>query len=287
MELSILRFFETLQCGFGDFLACVFSIFGETLVLVLLICLLYWIYEKKLGEKLVLVTFSSMTVNGFIKSAVARPRPYVGGGVSRVNIDNAFISTVDLSAYESFPSGHSQLSAGLFFTGAFRYRKLWAWIVFPVLTLGVMCSRLYFGVHYPTDVLVGATMGIAFACFWEFIYQEFEGKKYYVFGVFALLSILFTVLYPSKNMIEMCACTSATAVCVPIENKFIRFEDASGVKNRIFRALIGIACVGIVFGAFSLPLDILDRYVFKFFKYFLTVVVATLVAPFLFRKLKI
>lgn len=287
MELSILRFFQSIRCGFGNFLACAFSIFGETLFLVLLICLLYWIYEKKLGEKLVLVTFSSMTVNGFIKSAVARPRPYVGDSVSRVHIDNAFLSTVELAPYESFPSGHAQLSAGLFFTGAFRFRKVWAWLLFPLLTLGVMCSRLYLGVHFPTDVLVGATMGSTFACFWEFIYQEFEGKKYYVFGVFALLSVLFTVLYPSKNMIEMCACSCATAICLPIENRWICFEDAKGVKNRIFRALVGIACVGVVFGAFSLPFAVLDKYVFKFFKYFLTVVVATLVAPFLFKKLKI
>ncbi len=288
MELSILRFFESLRCGFLDFLACAFSIFGETLFLVLIICLLYWLYEKKLGEKLVLVTFSSMTVNGFIKSAVARPRPFVGGGVSKVTIDNALISTTDLASYESFPSGHSQLSGGLFFTGMFRFRKTWSFILFPLLTLGVMCSRLYLGVHYPTDVLVGATMGIAFACFWEFIYQEFENKKYYVFALFALLSILFMILYTNKTTVEMCACACATAICLPLENKLIRFEDATGVKHRLLRALIGIVCVGVVFGAFSfLPFAFLEKYAFKFLKYFLTVTTATLVVPFLFKKLKI
>ncbi len=288
METLILQFFETLRCGFGTFLAVLFSLFGETMFLVVLICLVYWIYEKKLGERLVLVTFSSMSVNSGIKAAVGRPRPYTTGKVSRLKIDNPLISTVDLAPLESFPSGHSQMGAGLFFTGAFRYKKLWAWIVFPVLTLGVMLSRLYFGVHYPTDVLVGAFLGILFACIWEFIYQSYENKKYYVFAGFALLSILLSILFPSKSMIELCACSIASAICLPLENKFIAFEDASGVKNRVFRALVGIVCVGIVFGGFSfLPFAFLERWAWKFVKYFLTITVATLLVPFLFKKLKI
>lgn len=288
MELIILQFFEMLRCGFADFLACLFSLFGETLFLVVLICLIYWIYDKKLGERLVLTSFSSMPVNGGIKSAVARPRPYVSGGVSRVEIDNFLISTTELDPYASFPSGHSQMSAGLFFSGAFHFRKKWAWILFPLLTLGVMLSRLYFGVHYPSDVLVGATMGIAFACFWEWMYQKHESKIYYVFAGFAILSIALAILFPDKSQIELCACAVATAIGLPIENKFVGFENAKTAKDRIWRALVGIGCVGVVFGAFSfLPFAFLEELFWKFVKYFLTVATATLLVPFLFKKLKI
>lgn len=288
MELIILQFFETIRSDIATLLACLFSLFGETLFLVVLICLIYWIVDKKLGERLVLTSFSSMPVNGGIKSAVSRPRPYVGGGVTRVEVDNPLISTVELAPYESFPSGHSQMSAGLFFSSALHIRKKWGWILFPLLTLGVMLSRLYFGVHYPTDVLVGAAMGIAFAFFWDWMYQKHQSKIYLVFALFALLSIGLAFLFPNKSQIELCACAVATAICLPLENKFIKFENTTSFKKKLLRALIGIGCVGLVYGTFSfLPFEFLEELSWKFIKYFLTVSTATLIVPYLFKKLKI
>ena len=293
MEAQILQFFENLRTGFGTACAFVFSLFGETLFLVVLICMLYWIYEKKFGEKLVLTAFSSMTVNSFLKLMIARPRPYTdqaGKVVSRKELEvGPLFSTKDLAPLESCPSGHSQMSAGMFFTAAFRYKKWWAWVIFPLATLGVMWSRMYFGVHYPTDVLLGAALGIFFACVWEFIYQQFEKQKWYIFAGFALLSIVFMcIFHNNKGMVEICACTVAAAICMPLEDKFIKFEDAKGAKNRILRALIGLGCVGAVYCIFSfLPFHFLELLPWKFVKYFLTVSTATLLVPFLFKKIKL
>lgn len=293
MEAQILQFFENLRTGFGTACAFVFSLFGETLFLVVLICLIYWIYEKKFGEKLVITSFSSMTVNSFLKLVIKRPRPYTeeaGKVVSRKELEvGPLFSTKELAPLESCPSGHSQMGAGLFFTAAFRYKKWWAWVLFPLLTLGVMWSRMYFGVHYPTDVLLGASLGALFACFWELVYRKFEKTKWYIFAGFALLSIVFMcIFHTNKGMVEICACTVAAAICLPLENKFIKFADAKGGKNRIFRALIGIGCVGAVYCLFSfLPFAFLESLPWKFVKYFFTVSVATLLVPFFFKKLKL
>lgn len=288
MELAILQFFENLRCIFGDILAVVFSLFGETLFLIVLVCLIYWVFNKDLGERLVILSFSSMAVNGVIKSAVARPRPFVGGKISRVEIDNPLISTTDLAPYESFPSGHSQMAGGLFFTGGFHFKKIWGWVVFPLFTLGVMLSRLYLGVHYPTDTLVGAGLGIAFACFWHFVYKiagKNKGLIFAVFAFFATLSLLFASAYPVKSMVELSACALATAICLPIENRWIGFENATTFKKKILRALVGLVCVGVVFGGFSfLPFGFLENLEWKFIKYFSIVVTGTLFVPFLFRK---
>ncbi len=288
MEISILQFFENLRCIFATIFAFLFSLFGETLFLVLLICLIYWIWDKRLGEKLVIVSFSSMSLNGFLKTVVARPRPFTTGKVSRLDIDTPILSTTNLHPFESFPSGHSQMSAGMFFTGAFHFKKKWSWIVFPLLTVGVMLSRLYFGVHYLTDVLVGATLGIAFACFWEFLFRKKESWIYYTLAGFALLSILFCIIAPSKSTLELCGCICATAIALPIENKWIAFENAQSWKHRIYRALVGLFSVGLVFGAFSLlPFAFLELWGWKLVKYFLTVLTGVLLVPYLFKKWKI
>ena len=289
MELAILRFFESIRTSFGTVIASVFSLFGETLFLIALIALVYWIYDKNFGERLVIVSFTSMAVNGILKSAVARPRPFVNGNVSRVELDLPIISTMDLNPLESFPSGHSQMGAGILFTAALRFRKTWTWIVFPLVTLFVMLSRLYFGVHYPTDTLVGATLGIAFAFFWHYVYEKAtDTQVYYLALGFAALSIVGTIIFPSENLVKLCACMVAAAICWPLEKKSIGFENATCAKHRVYRSLIGLVCVGIIFGLFSyMPFAFVEHLAWKFAKYFLTLATGSLLVPYLFIKLKI
>ena len=288
METIILQFFETLRSDLATLVACLFSLFGETMFLVVLLCAIYWIFDKKLGERILLVTFSSMGLNGGLKTLFGRTRPYAAGVVSRVEVDNPLISTIELDPQVSFPSGHSQMAGGLFFSCALHTRKAWGWIIFPLLTLGVMLSRLYFGVHYPTDVLVGAALGIAFAYFWDWVLRK-GGKTLILSCIgFSLLSILLAYLFPNKTQIEICAMTLAGAICLPIEHKFIRFENTTGAKNKALRLLVGLVCVGIVYGGMSLlPFAFLELLEWKFIKYFLTVVMAMIVTPALFKKFKI
>lgn len=289
MDILISQFFEGLRAPFLTLLACFFSLFGESLFLIVVICLIYWLVDKNWGERLVVVTFSALTFGTFLKGLFGRLRPYAAGVVSRVEVDNPLISTTSLHADQSFPSGHSIMGGGLFFATAFTYRKKkWLWIVCPLMTLGVMLSRLYLGVHYFTDVLAGAAIGILFAVLFDVVYRFIPKKKPFVLIAFALLSILFTYLEPSKNMFEQCGCMCAAAIAIPLQEKFVRFENAKGVKNRLLRALVGIVCVGLVFGLFSyLPFAFLELWGWKLVKYFLTVLVGALLVPYLFTRLKI
>ena len=286
MEMQILQFFESIRCSFLTVVFSAFSLLGETVPLIVVICLLYWIFDKKLAERLMLTSFTSLTLNSYLKVLVSRPRPYtVEGGVSRVEIDNALISTMELNPTESFPSGHSQLSAGLFFTSAFHFKKKWAWILFPLLTLGVMCSRMYLGVHFPTDVLVGATLGIAFAWIWEIIYTKFDKQKFLIAGVFALVFLVLCFISPSKSLAKNVACLLGFVIAIPLENKYINFENQKDAKKNWARAGMGLLCVVGEYLLFSaiLPSGILS----SFIKYFLLVMVAALLVPYLFKKLKI
>lgn len=90
--------------------------------------------------------------NGIIKNVVARPRPYdaIAGIASVVS---------HLSDY-SFPSGHSLccFEAG---TALAMNRTKWAIPAYVGAVL-VAVSRLFLFVHYPTDVICGALLGVLF-----------------------------------------------------------------------------------------------------------------------------
>jgi undecaprenyl-diphosphatase len=88
----------------------------------------------------------------------------------------------------SFPSGHSMLSAALYFSLAFIFAinqsakaiKTHITTTACIIVFAVGLSRIYLGVHYPTDVLAGWSMGLAWAALWWIIglrkYQGIDQK---------------------------------------------------------------------------------------------------------------
>ena len=91
--------------------------------------------------------------NGLLKNLVARTRPY--------DIQTAVKILIRKPADYSFPSGHTAAAfaatMGLYFAED-SDRKMWI----PALILSVLIafSRMYFYVHYPTDILGGIVIGI-------------------------------------------------------------------------------------------------------------------------------
>ena len=90
----------------------------------------------------------AMGLNLLVKLLFARPRPTLW-----LSIKPAF--------YYSFPSGHAMGAAAVVAALGFllwQHRPQWlAWTLGALFVLGVGWSRVYLGVHYPSDVLAGWT----------------------------------------------------------------------------------------------------------------------------------
>ncbi|MET9517531.1 phosphatase PAP2 family protein [Streptomyces sp. NPDC002994] len=100
------------------------------------------------------LALASAAVNTIGKRSVRRGRPVLDAVPLMRQLKRQPITT-------SFPSGHSA-SAAAFATGVALESRGWGAVVAPVAA-SVAFSRIYTGAHYPSDVLVGAALGIGAA----------------------------------------------------------------------------------------------------------------------------
>ena len=140
---------------------------------------------------LVMATNDGLVCNT-LKHAIARPRPFVTLPEARLfgNIGKGYIAPeinadgVDMAAskgsHNSMPSSHVANWFAATMVLFLFYRKSF-WVMLP-LALAVSFSRLYNGVHYPSDVLAGAFVGAGYAAAVAFTleagWQSF-GKKWF------------------------------------------------------------------------------------------------------------
>lgn len=130
------------------------------LALVTLIAIGYVLVQGKWGAALMLLvaTLGGTAISEGLKVGFARPRP------------DLVAHAVDVTSM-SFPSGHAMLSAVTYLTlGALlartqSRRRTRAYVLGAavLLTLLIGASRVYLGVHWPTDVLAGWCLGAAWA----------------------------------------------------------------------------------------------------------------------------
>jgi undecaprenyl-diphosphatase len=130
------------------------------LALVTLFVLGYLAMQKKWGDALLVLAaiLGGTAISEGLKVGFARPRP------------DLVAHAVDVTSM-SFPSGHAMLSAVTYLTlGALLARsqerkslRVYVLSVAIVLTLIIGMSRVYLGVHWPTDVLAGWCLGAAWA----------------------------------------------------------------------------------------------------------------------------
>jgi membrane-associated phospholipid phosphatase len=128
----------------------VFSFLGTERFFLLLLPALYWCMEIDIGLRVGIVLLLSSSVNNALKMAFHGPRPYW----YRVDV-------IRYAGESSFgvPSGHAQIAFGVWGMLAARMGKWWGWLIATLVILLIGISRLYLGVHFPHDVILGWLIG--------------------------------------------------------------------------------------------------------------------------------
>lgn len=143
-----------------------FSVDKGMIWIIISILMLCFKKSRKCGVTLIIGTiiFSLLFNNIFIKNVVNRIRPYEVSSTLKDNVsdwmlplDSSFLHFFEIPNDPSFMSGHS-FSSFLSAAIILKYHKKLGYIAL-IYALIVAFSRLYFGVHYPTDVLCGCGFG--------------------------------------------------------------------------------------------------------------------------------
>lgn len=127
------------------------------------------------------LAFSSLINNVVLKEIIDRPRPYnVDPSVwTNAGYEYVWPGLIKQSSSWSFPSGHTSTSIGAAFALLLGCRKKHLAIGIPafILSLAIGFSRIYVKVHYPTDVIAGALVGLIAAVAIYFIFDLLVFKK--------------------------------------------------------------------------------------------------------------
>lgn len=292
-----------------DILFYLFTCFSEEIVLISMIVFIYWCFNKKIGEALLSTLYLSSAINGIFKDVVQRPRPFKNPSFSEVHLDiqrgEGLVDKVHLGESYSFPSGHSQ-SAGSFWPSLYLGCKkefnnkpyIFKILPFVIIPL-VMISRVYLGVHYASDTVVGASLGILCAFIMMKLYYKFYEKRYILILCTYLLSLVALFFNPTADTLKTMGMGLGGVVGFMLESKYINFTTDGSWKKKTLRLIFGIVTLLLVRGLFKIILPSIDNDALfhttnvtlynwsGFIRYMIIGLYGTFIYPFIFKKLNI
>ncbi len=179
LDLNILYFFNvTLSAPWLDLVMIYLTNLQHWLpVYILALTFLIWKFKWR-GVRMVLaciilVGAADLFTNRVIKELIARPRPC--SLITDPSGLYSWIRTPDGVRWGlSFPSSHAlnNFAGVVFFILLFPKNKKLLWLFVPAIIVGL--TRIYLGLHYPSDVLGGMVIGAAFGWGFEVLYKIVE-----------------------------------------------------------------------------------------------------------------
>ena len=275
-----------------------------------MVALIYWVFDKKAGKKILCGYAFSILLNGFLKLVCCVYRPWIRDSRIKPWGD----AKVAATGY-SFPSGHSTWATSLYGGIGLWQRKHYKWLcgVMFFLIAITLFSRNYLGVHTPQDVVVGCLgsfLMMFIACFIEKWTDENPDKRDMIVMIAGLiLCIILTLFYnfksypmdyladgtllvdPKKMMadsFEGIGLISSYVVCRYFARRHFDYESVMDKKDRF---IVGVVAL-IPFYIFNEYLfewlsSVISRSVCKYIHNSVLVVYIMIIVPWVMTKVKV
>ena len=284
-ELQFLKWLESVRTGFLTALFEGITILGEETLIILFVVALWFAVDSKLAQKVFFITICSTGLNGVVKNIAQVPRPF-DKGIMPVRKETA--------TGFSFPSGHTQSFATWSTFFAMHFKKKWLTTLVAIFIPLVAFSRLYLGVHYPSDVIVGIALGVGVAFLGDYLFENTKDvKKLYV--IVLLLFVPFIVYFlivaneRFADFFKIFGMMGGLTLIAFLQEKCEPLSYDVAWWKKLIRIVIGVA---IAF-AFKEGLKVLKMgglhvdLILDALRYFAVVFAVGFLCPLLFKKIKI
>lgn len=247
--MDVIRFLQQFSNPVTYSILYFFTCLGNPISYIIFLSIMYLCIDEKKAIKLTYVATFSVNFNTFIKDLLRVPRPY---------IRDASLKTFEEDGF-STPSGHAQVSSSFWIVLASmiktKHKKTRNVLIILVIFL-IGLSRVFFGVHFPTDVLLGWIIGSCTAvivlAFWDKLAPKFNNLPHSVKILIVFLPTAFFLLFKPEHI-----STIAVLFAVPTGYIYLQekggFDASSGtIVQKILRLLFGVVSTGIIYFVLSL-----------------------------------
>ncbi len=153
LDDTVYNFIMKFRCGVLDTYFSNITHLGDTIVVGILVIVCLCFFNKRNRIFLIISVGGGSLLCTFIKNIVDRIRP-------------DHLRLVEQGGY-SFPSGHSMITICFYVLLMYliiklvknKYLKVISLIILSIIVVSIPISRIYVGVHYPTDVIAGLCLG--------------------------------------------------------------------------------------------------------------------------------
>lgn len=257
------------------------SLAGTEFCYLAILPLIYWCVDKRRGLRIGILIFLSTAINLRLKLAFAQPRPF--------DLDPS-VGMVKETSY-GLPSGHAQVTAVFAGSAAPLFRPPWGLAIAIALPLAVGLSRIYLGVHFPTDVFAGWAIGAAIVILDRLVGDRIERamagcRETLALALVAAVALGMNVL--TKMETSLGGVLFGFAGAAIYARKAAPFAVSGSFWKRALRYLVGMAGVGIVYALPKLILASVEADGMplpRFLRYALLGAWVSAGAPWLFLKL--
>ena len=233
--IECIRAIQSVQSPLLTFFFEFLTVFGTGEVNVLLLCMVFWCGNQKLGARLLVLMFVSGYLNALLKDVIMLPRPFYYDPELQLFPTGGF----------SLPSGHAQ-SAVVVWGGLLLWSKksrLRWWCLALIGLIGL--SRVYLGVHYPTDVLAGWLVGAFLLCVFHVSLSWMEPRLAELklnrrLRLAVSLPVILVLLHPIPRCVTSAAALLGILVGLSLEVESTR-PLVRGLRHQLAVLLLGTA----------------------------------------------